>query len=44
MLAQLGMPREIVMRHWTPQFGHIRSGDGYSAGYCAAYEPGSWNT
>ena len=32
-LAALGMPREIVMRHRTPQFGHIFSGDGYSAGY-----------
>jgi peptidyl-dipeptidase Dcp len=32
-LAQLGMPREIVMRHRTPQFGHVFSGDGYSAGY-----------
>ncbi|HEY0428226.1 MAG TPA: M3 family metallopeptidase [Pyrinomonadaceae bacterium] len=32
-LAELGMPREIVMRHRTPQFGHIFSGDGYSAGY-----------
>ncbi|MER3430179.1 MAG: peptidase M3 [Blastocatellia bacterium] len=32
-LASLGMPREIVMRHRTPQFGHIFSGDGYSAGY-----------
>ncbi len=32
-LEQLGMPREIVMRHRTPQFGHIFSGDGYSAGY-----------
>jgi peptidyl-dipeptidase Dcp len=27
------MPHEIVMRHRTPQFGHIFSGDGYSAGY-----------
>jgi len=27
------MPREIVMRHRTPQFGHVFSGDGYSAGY-----------
>ena len=27
------MPKEIVMRHRTPQFGHIFSGDGYSAGY-----------
>ena len=32
-LEQMGMPREIVMRHRTPQFGHIFSGDGYSAGY-----------
>lgn len=32
-LAELGMPHEIVMRHRTPQFGHIFSGDGYSAGY-----------
>jgi len=32
-LAKLGMPNEIVMRHRTPQFGHIFSGDGYSAGY-----------
>lgn len=32
-LAELGMPKEIVMRHRTPQFAHIFSGDGYSAGY-----------
>ncbi len=32
-LAELGMPSEIVMRHRTPQFAHIFSGDGYSAGY-----------
>jgi len=32
-LAQIGMPLEIVMRHRTPQFGHIFSSDGYSAGY-----------
>ena len=32
-LAQLGMPAEIVMRHRTPQFGHVFAGDGYSAGY-----------
>jgi peptidyl-dipeptidase Dcp len=32
-LAALGMPNEIVMRHRTPQFGHVFSGDGYSAGY-----------
>ncbi len=32
-LTALGMPREMVMRHRTPQFGHIFSSDGYSAGY-----------
>ena len=32
-LAQLGMPKEIVMRHRMPQFLHIFSGDSYSAGY-----------
>jgi peptidyl-dipeptidase Dcp len=32
-LAALGMPKQIVMRHRTPQFGHVFSGDGYSAGY-----------
>ncbi len=32
-LAALGMPEEIVMRHRTPQFGHVFSSDGYSAGY-----------
>jgi peptidyl-dipeptidase Dcp len=32
-LAQLGMPSELVMRHRTPQFGHVFSSDGYSAGY-----------
>ncbi len=32
-LAELGMPKEMVMRHRTPQFGHIFSSDGYSAGY-----------
>jgi peptidyl-dipeptidase Dcp len=32
-LAALGMPREVVMRHRTAQFGHVFSGDGYSAGY-----------
>ena len=32
-LQSLGMPREIVMRHRTPQFGHVFSSDGYSAGY-----------
>ena len=32
-LAKLGMPEELPMRHRTPQFGHIFSSDGYSAGY-----------
>jgi peptidyl-dipeptidase Dcp len=32
-LTQLGMPKEIVMRHRTPHFLHIFSSDSYSAGY-----------
>jgi peptidyl-dipeptidase Dcp len=32
-LASIGMPREIAMRHRTPQFGHLFSSDAYSAGY-----------
>ena len=32
-LEELGMPSEIVMRHRSPHFGHIFSGEGYSAGY-----------
>ena len=32
-LAELGMPSEVVMRHRTPQFGHVFSGEGYAAGY-----------
>jgi peptidyl-dipeptidase Dcp len=32
-LEELGMPEEIVMRHRSPHFGHIFSGEGYSAGY-----------
>jgi peptidyl-dipeptidase Dcp len=32
-LAAMGMPREIVMRHRLPQFGHLFSSDAYSAGY-----------
>jgi peptidyl-dipeptidase Dcp len=32
-LEELGMPKEIPMRHRTPQFMHIFSGDSYSAGY-----------
>jgi len=32
-LARIGMPVEITMRHRTPHFTHVFSGDGYSAGY-----------
>ena len=32
-LAEMGMPREIVMRHRLPQFNHLFSSDAYSAGY-----------
>jgi peptidyl-dipeptidase Dcp len=32
-LAEIGMPREVVMRHRLPQFGHLFSSDTYSAGY-----------
>jgi peptidyl-dipeptidase Dcp len=32
-LEALGMPPEIVMRHRTPQFTHVFSGEGYAAGY-----------
>ncbi|WP_373056194.1 M3 family metallopeptidase [Zunongwangia sp. H14] len=32
-LEQLGMPEEIVMRHRSPHFGHVFSGEGYAAGY-----------
>lgn len=32
-LDALGMPKELVMRHRTPQFAHVFSSDGYSAGY-----------
>lgn len=32
-LTEIGMPREIVMRHRLPQFNHLFSSDAYSAGY-----------
>jgi peptidyl-dipeptidase Dcp len=32
-LAKLGMPKQIVMRHRTPHFGHVFAGEGYAAGY-----------
>lgn len=33
VLADLGMPDQIVMRHRSPQFSHIFSSEGYAAGY-----------
>jgi peptidyl-dipeptidase Dcp len=32
-LDELNMPSEIVMRHRTPHFGHVFSGEGYATGY-----------
>lgn len=32
-LKKLGMPEAIVMRHASPHFLHVFSGEGYSAGY-----------
>ncbi|MFV0281890.1 MAG: M3 family metallopeptidase [Rhodoblastus sp.] len=32
-LDRIGMPKEIVMRHRTPHFGHVFSGSGYASGY-----------
>ena len=32
-LAEIGMPKQIVMRHRLPQFNHLFSSDSYSAGY-----------
>jgi peptidyl-dipeptidase Dcp len=32
-LAALGMPREVAMRHRTPQLAHAFGSDGYSAAY-----------
>jgi len=33
VLEALGLPRAIRMRHATPHFAHVFSGDGYAAGY-----------
>ena len=33
VLADIGMPHAIRMRHATPQFAHVFSGDGYSSAY-----------
>jgi peptidyl-dipeptidase Dcp len=32
-LEAMNMPEELVMRHRSPHFGHIFSGEGYSTGY-----------
>ncbi|MFC6631974.1 M3 family metallopeptidase [Microbulbifer taiwanensis] len=32
-LNGLGMPKELVMRHRTPHFGHVFSGEGYATAY-----------
>ena len=32
-LERLGMPLELPMRHRSPHFAHVFSGEGYSAGY-----------
>jgi peptidyl-dipeptidase Dcp len=33
VLAGIGMPAAITMRHATPHFAHVFAGDGYSSGY-----------
>ncbi|GLQ34991.1 peptidyl-dipeptidase Dcp [Amylibacter marinus] len=33
VLDRIGMPAAITMRHATPHFAHVFSGDGYSSGY-----------
>ncbi|WP_380057874.1 M3 family metallopeptidase [Falsihalocynthiibacter sp. SS001] len=33
ILSQIGMPHAIRMRHATPGFAHVFSGDGYSSAY-----------
>jgi len=32
-LARIGAPKEVAMRHRLPQFNHLFTSDGYSAGY-----------
>ena len=32
-LAEMHMPKELVMRHRTPHFGHVFSGEGYATAY-----------
>ncbi|MGE4234359.1 MAG: M3 family metallopeptidase [Bacteriovoracia bacterium] len=33
VLTEIGMPKEIVMRHRIPHFGHLFADEGYAAGY-----------
>jgi peptidyl-dipeptidase Dcp len=33
VLKNIDMPAAITMRHATPHFAHVFSGDGYSSGY-----------
>lgn len=33
ILKKIGLPHAIAMRHATPHFQHVFSGDGYSSGY-----------
>jgi peptidyl-dipeptidase Dcp len=33
VLDRLGLPHAITMRHASPHFAHVFSGDGYSSGY-----------
>ena len=33
VLAGMGMPAAVTMRHATPHFAHVFAGDGYSSGY-----------
>ena len=32
-LKEMNMPKELVMRHRTPQFSHVFSGEGYATAY-----------
>ncbi len=32
-LEKLNMPKELVMRHRSPHFGHVFSGEGYATAY-----------
>ncbi len=33
ILDEWGLPSQVVMRHRTPQFAHVFSGEGYASGY-----------